>query len=202
MAEGALDKVMNAVGSMGSKIATAPDSEAAGIRARQTNIDDYVKSVTKKPDPLAAEPVVSDRDKLHPNSKFGDNPGEKRIDVSSMTKPLASYKKGTTRVAKTGPAILHKNEAVVPSEKNPMSPDYQGAVMDMAKDKKPKKVLDHMRIRKAKTGGHIVEHHHTHPDHKMEEHLMPDMQSMHDHMDANAPAMGEEPEAGAAPAGQ
>lgn len=39
-------------------------------------------------------------------------------------------------------------------------------------EKKPAKEIDHIRIRKAKSGGHIIEHHHTHPDHHpKEEHV-------------------------------
>lgn len=39
------------------------------------------------------------------------------------------------------------------------------------KERKPKKEIKEMRIRKGKSGGHIIEHHHTAPEHHpMEEH--------------------------------
>jgi hypothetical protein len=48
----------------------------------------------------------------NPNAKYGDRPGEKRIDTRSMTKPLGSFKKGG-KVKKTGIYKLHKGEKVL-----------------------------------------------------------------------------------------
>ena len=41
---------------------------------------------------------------------YGSRPGEKRIDTTEMLKPL---KKGTAKVKKTGPRVVHKGEAVL-----------------------------------------------------------------------------------------
>ena len=49
---------------------------------------------------------------------YGSQSGEKRIDTSSYTKPLGSYKKGTKRVPKTGTYKLHKGEAVLTKKQN------------------------------------------------------------------------------------
>lgn len=207
---GILDKLTSA----GAKVATAPDSEAAGIKAKSGQISDYMKATSGEPDKPKATPVSSDSDKLHPTSKYGDQPGEKRIDVSSMTKPLAgmaSYAKGTTKVKKTGPAILHKGEAVVPAHENPMNKDKDkdmyGMVKDMAgKDAKPKKEI--RKIHTSKTHDnkflHVHEHHNSaaHPD---EQHVSNDVKEMQEHMAANEPQMTASPspmpEQGAAPIG-
>ena len=49
---------------------------------------------------------------------YGSQGSEKRIDTSSYTKPLGSYKKGTKRVPKTGTYKLHKGEAVLTKKQN------------------------------------------------------------------------------------
>jgi hypothetical protein len=132
---GVLDKVVDAASKMGSKVATAPSSEAAGIKAKSDNVRDYMNATAKEPDAPKADPVTSEKDKLHPTSKYGDNAGEKRIDVSDMTKPLVqSFKKGTVHVPKTGLAKVHKGEAVIPAKENPLSDMYAG-VKSMGKDK-------------------------------------------------------------------
>jgi hypothetical protein len=175
---------------------TPTNSELSSIRAKKENVDDYMKSVAKTPDAPKADPVTSDKDKLHPNAKYGDNPGEKRIDVSDMTKPLVqSYKKGTDYVPKTGLALLHKGEKVVPVKENNMDSTYD-MVKGMGKDKAPKKEIEHMRIRKAKSGGHVVEHHHHSSAHPKEEHVMADMKALHDHLDQHMDDSGQEPGSG------
>lgn len=180
---GVLDKVVDAASKVGTKMAAAPGSEAAGIKAKQDNIKQYMDA-TAKTSPAPKAPVVnSPADRIRPTSKFGDKPGEQRLDVSDMTKPLTQYAKGTTRVPKTGAAMLHEGEAVIPAHENPMSGMYD-KVPGMKTPRKPKKEIDHIKIRKAKSGGHIVEHHHTSPaDHKMEEHVMPNMDALHAHME-------------------
>jgi hypothetical protein len=156
-----------------------PESKAIGDKARM--VDEYVSAT--KPAPAAKSSPASKP--INPNAKYGDRPGEQRIDVSDMTKPLPSYKHGTDYVPKTGPAILHKGEKVVPKEQN--LKDIISAAHDHIgggePDKKPKKELHEIRTRKAKSGGYIHEHHHTHPEHyKMEEHTSPDQDSMAAHM--------------------
>lgn len=163
----------------------AQDS-AAGIKANADNIKQYMDATSGASPTPKAETVNSPADRIHPKSKFGDQPNEKRIDVSTMTKPLASYKNGTPRVPKTGTYKLHEGEAVVPAKDNPMAGMFDK--IPGAAPKKAKKEIDHIKIRKMKTGGHIVEHHHTHPgDHPMEEHGAATMDKLHDHVEA---AMG------------
>jgi hypothetical protein len=201
---GVLEKLTGAASKFGSKIATMPTDEAAGIKATTDNVKDYMKSIEKEPPAPKAEPVVSDKDKLHPNSKYGDNPGEQRIDVSAMTKPLIqSYKKGTNYVPKTGLAILHKGEKVVPAKENKMDKTYD-MVKGMAKDTPPKKEIKTMEHSKSHNGKHIVTHKHHSPAHHPDEtHVMNDMAELHAHMDdhAGTPNEGEAaPTDGSAPA--
>jgi hypothetical protein len=61
---------------------------------------------------------------------------------------------------------------------------------------KPKKEVKEVRVRKGKSGGHIMEHHHTRPEHHpVEEHVTSTNKDMMAHMMEN---MGqEEPESNA-----
>jgi|SRR5579871_4931299 len=94
-----------------------PSSEAEGIKARQQNVNDYVNTygpaiAKPAPAPAKAAPAPAPVDKVNPKAKYGDRPGEKRIDTSDMTKPLGSFKKGG-KIKKTGIYKLHKNERVL-----------------------------------------------------------------------------------------
>lgn len=63
---------------------------------------------------------------------------------------------------------------------------YKDAAHQMSgadKPAKPPKEVHEIRTRKAKSGGYIHEHHHTHPEHyKMEEHTSADPDAMIGHM--------------------
>jgi hypothetical protein len=191
---GVLDKVMGAWGSVGSKIATAPNSEAEGIKARQEQVKSWNDLQGGKPEPPKAEAPMNNADKIHPNSKYGDRPGEKRIDVSS-------YAKGTTKVPKTGLAVVHKGEAIIPAKENPMNKGGMDAVMGLAKDKAPKKEIKEMVHSKSHNGKHIVVHRHHSPAHHPDEtHVMNSMDELHSHLEdhAGTPNEGEAaPAAGA-----
>ena len=149
------------------------------VRARkdETKTDAETAQRTTRPPALPTPPAGVDR--VHPAGRYGDNPGEKRYDVSDMVKPLAgqpipSYKDGVDSVPETGPAILHKGEKVVPAKDN---------VMDKITGGVPAKVISHMVHRKHGKK-HIVEHHHTRPEHHgVEHHHFSDMSDVHDHME-------------------
>src|ERR1019366_5682675 len=147
-----LDKLVNAASAVGSKMAAAPDSDktAQGLKAKAANVQDYMDAVAQKPVTPKTPSAGSNVDTINKNAKYGDRPGENRnINVSDMTKPLASFKKGTTSVPKTGPAIVHKGEAVIPAKENSMSDGLYDKVPGMPAHK-PKKEIDHMKVRKAK----------------------------------------------------
>lgn len=126
----------------------------------------------------------SRKDRINPSGRFGNRPGEQRIDVKDMTKPLGSYKKGTSSVPKTGNYKLHKDEAVIPAEKAKNNMDAVKDIMGGAAEEKPVKEVSHIKIRKGHGGkGRIVEHHHTRPEHHpMEEHVMANQDEMMDHV--------------------
>src|SRR5258708_7194566 len=70
-------------------------------RARETNaVLNAVSPVPEAPKPVNFAPTPAE--KVNTKARFGSRPGEKRIDTSSMTKPLGSFEKGTDRVPKTG----------------------------------------------------------------------------------------------------
>jgi hypothetical protein len=141
-----------------------------------------------------AQPVMQDR--IAPKARYGDRPGEKRIDTKEMSKPLGSFEKGTSHVPKTGVYKLHEGEAVIPKDKNMDS--MKDKMMDsLGGDKKPKKEIKEMVHRKSANGKHIVVHKHHRPEHHPdEEHVMNDMNELHQHMEdhAGTPNEGEGPE--------
>lgn len=163
----------------------APDSEAAGI-------GEVAKNVKQYQDATAPAPVATPAPARQPNVKekvnagpYGSKPGEKRIDVTDMVKPLGKFHKGTPYVPKSGPYNLEKGEAVVQKEDNPVHQAMKGIADIMGGDKPAKapKVIKEIRMRKGHEGkGYIAEHHHDHPDHKMEEHVLGNQDHMVSHM--------------------
>ena len=113
------------------------------------------------------------------------------VQASGGKEGLKSYKKGTDRVPKTGAYKLHEDEAVLNKAKAEKyravglaeGPLAHGEAHD-AKPKKAKKEVKAVHVRKAKNGGMIAENHHENPAiNPMEEHTLPDMSALHDHMD-------------------
>lgn len=103
---------------------------------------------------------------------------------------ISSYKHGTDYVPKTGPALLHRGEKVVPAKENKMDP-FAGITKG---DKKPKKEIKDMVLSKSHNGKHIMTHKHHHPEHHPDEtHVLSDMAELHGHMDdhAGTPNAGE-----------
>lgn len=171
------------------------DDTMQSIKEKQANIDSYKDSFK----PAAPRPPTRTAavDKVKPGGRYGDKPGEKRIDVSDMTKPLLpSYKHGTDYVPETGPAILHKGEKVVTEKENKMKHDMYGKVHEG--DHKPKKAIKEIHTSRAHDGKLIHKHIHHHPEHHPDEtHVSNDMAEMHDHMENHAGT----PNDGEAPAG-
>lgn len=140
-------------------------------------------------------PASSPADRIRPTAKYGDNAGEKRIDVSGMVKPLGKMHDGG-EVPKTGAYIMKKGEHVLtPEKKNLMHHAMSLAETALShpdtEDKEPeppKKEIREMRIRKGASGGYVIEHHHTHFSHPMEEHTAKDTDDLHDHLEQH---MGE-----------
>jgi hypothetical protein len=144
-------------------------------------VEEYEKAVSGPVDMPKANPPQK-VDKIHPGAKYGDKPPEKRIPVDQYVKPLGSFKGGTDYVPKTGHYKLHEGEAVTPKEDNPMA-DVMAMVPGRTA-KKPKKVIDHIRVYPHKDGSHTVQHHHTHPEHHdVETHGLSNMDGLHAHME-------------------
>lgn len=89
---------------------TTGDARAIGEKTKM--IQDYNKSNAATSPTAKAASRPSPQDKVNPSGKYGDKPGEKRIDTSSMVKPLGSFHKGG-KVKKTGAYNLKKGEAVL-----------------------------------------------------------------------------------------
>jgi len=130
-----------------------------------------------------------------------------RTQLHRVGEALPSYEKGG-KVKKTGLAIVHKGEKVVPEKK---SKSRAGAAMsgeDKAKSK-PKKAakkksrkVHRMEIKRAANGGYIATHHFKQepgevgPAPESEDNALSDMNQLHDHLDEH---MGPEDEAAEGP---
>jgi hypothetical protein len=181
------------------------------LAAKIKNIDEY-KTATASTPKISTPPTETlPVDKVAPKAKYGSKSGEQRIDpneLNNMTKPLGSkpigsFAKGTSHVPKTGVYKLHEGEAVIPKDKNMADMKDKMMASLSGDDKKPKKEIKEMHIRKTANGKHIVKHVHHHPEHHPdEEHAMEDMGALHQHMEdhAGTPNEGEGAES-APPAG-
>lgn len=97
-------------------LSSGNQGNAEGLQARQNAFRQIGGGVLRnQPAPIRAPKppsAPSPVDKVNSKAQYGDRQGEKRIDVSDMTKPIGSYKKGG-KVKKTGVYRLHKKERVL-----------------------------------------------------------------------------------------
>lgn len=123
----------------------------------------------------------------NPKTQYGTRPGEKRIDVGPMVKPLGQMHAGGT-VPKTGAYVMREGEKVLTPEqhgnlKNAMSLAQSALSHDQEEPQEPVKTIRAMHIRKAADGSHVIEHHHVDFSHPMEEHTAKDTDELHDHIE-------------------
>ncbi len=95
------------------------DSEVAGIKAVQENVDQAKQGPIPEEEPRVNAPV----DRIRPTARYGSQPGEQRLDWA--LKPIPSYDAGTPLVSEDQVAQLHAGEAVVPANENPNNPDAE-----------------------------------------------------------------------------
>ena len=135
-------------------------------------------------DSASATPPAAPAPKTDSGARYGDKAPEKRIDTSTYTKTLGSYEHGTPHVPKTGIYKLHKGEAVIPKEKNPMNPFAKIT----SGDKKPRKALKALHVHATDNKKHIVTHKHHHPEHHPDTtHAMDSAAEVGQHVAENAP---------------
>jgi hypothetical protein len=176
----------------------ANDGALDSIKDQVSNVERNLSDTFHVPDISKALDTVSDTAEKAVNT--GKNLVDKAKAYVNKTAPppahTPSYKDGTDYVPKTGPAKLHKGEAVLNKEDakehrkekgNDMSKEsvMKEATSSMAgkKEEKPKKEVESIHTRHAKNGGYIHTHHHTHPEHHPdEEHISKDQDAMADHM--------------------
>jgi hypothetical protein len=175
------------------------------------NVTEQEKADLAKRRGMAANTITDPEEKRKFIAEQGDTEAKKKgLPVTDYTRlstdsALKGYKDGTDYVPKTGPAVLHKGEKVVTKKDNDKlrAKGIYGDLSDHlgGEPQKHKKEIDHIKTRKAKSGGYIHEHHHTHPeDHPMEQHISADQDAMLSHM---AEHMGEaQPGAGGPDEGQ
>ena len=139
------------------------------------------------PAPTKTLMSTSPQDKTNTQGPYGTGAGEKRIDVSNMTKPLGQMHKGGT-IQKTGQYVMKAGEKVLTGDqhahlKNALSLAQTALSHEPEQDMQPKKVIRAMNIRKASDGSHVIEHHHVDFSHPMEEHTAKNMDELHDHLE-------------------
>lgn len=150
-------------------------------------------------------------------------PSMREEEPGRLPEGFTSYHDGGD-VDKTGPAMLEKGEHVLSKEATEKVKDSMGAGKKKEskkepekKDKKAKKKggkrVKEMHVRRGASGGYIAKHDFERPTDAMaqmpesEEHILPDMNALHDHMDEHMgeeqqeAAGGAEPAAPAAPQG-
>jgi hypothetical protein len=179
----------------------AGSREESGLGNRKQNVEEYEKAVSGPADMPKANPPQK-VDKIHPGAKYGDKPPEKRINVDQYIKPLGSFEHGTDYVPKTGLALLHKGEKVIPAKDN-MADSHVFDMIPGKKEKAPPKHIKEIRTTRAHDGKLIHTHIHHHPAHHPDEtHVSNDMSDLHNHFEdhAGTPNDGEEAPAGGAPA--
>lgn len=122
---------------------------------------------------------------VNPKANYGDRPGEMRIDTRGMTRPLASFKKGTDYVPKTGVYKLHEGEKVVPAKENKM--DAKSAMQDITgKKAKPAKKIKEIRTKKTDDGKFVHTHLHHSPEHHADEvHVSNNLKEAQQHLADN-----------------
>jgi len=154
------------------------------FKKQRQAVSDAVDNATKK-----VKNVISGNHGDQPIATYtydkpADKPTSQPAPKATPAKKMPSYETGTHRVPKTGPALLHKDEAVLPKHEAEHYRSMKGAHEALGgKEDKPKKEIKHIVTKKAKSGGYIHEHHHTHPEHHpMEEHVSPDQDAMMQHM--------------------
>jgi hypothetical protein len=163
---GVYDKIKSGVSSVSNAISAGSketDSLGSELRARAEMNDNAQKAVSGFHGSDKPAPTGTPASPASGSGRYGDKAGEKRIDTSDMTKPLGSFKKGTTHVPKTGVYKLHEGEAVIPAEKNPMN--AADAMSGIHSPKVPRKALKGMRVHATDNKKHIVTHEHHHPQH-------------------------------------
>jgi len=160
-----------------------------------------LNSVEPEPGTMKAPPAAPPQqvDKINPKARFGDRGKETRLPVDQWMKPLASYKDGVDFVPKTGPAVLHEGEKVIPAKDN--MADMFEKVPGRKSEEKPKKSIKRIEIMKSHNGKHLVKHVHHHPSHEDETHVMNDMAALHSHLEDHAGTPNDGEGAESVPAG-
>ncbi len=195
---GALDAIVKKVKDVKDDLA-ATSAEYTGLGKEYAGKASQMSGGSKPAPAAAAKPAP----KVDTGKRYGSGPGEKRIDVSGMTKPLGSFKTGTPYVPKTGIYKLHEGEAVTPKESNTMNASDAMAKI-MGKSAKPEKKIHRIITHKTDDGKLIHTHQHHHSNHHPDEtHVSNDLGEAQDHMAAMEPQMSAQappmPEAGAEP---
>jgi len=185
-----LDRVKAAASKVASDISTG-NKETEGLGNELRAKSDMIRAARGESDTPAA-PASKPAPKTDSGHRYGDRPGEKRIDVTEAMKPLGSFKTGTPYVPKTGVYRLHEGERVVPKEKNTMN--VADAMMGITGKAKPPKKIRKITTHKSDDGKMIHTHQHHHPAHHPDEtHVSNNMKEAADHLTAMEPNMSAQP---------
>lgn len=188
---GILDKAKAAVSNVRSEIDTG-NKETEGLGNELRAKSDMMRAARGESDTPPVAAPAKPAPKTDSGARYGDRPGEKRIDVTEAMKPLGSFKKGTPYVPKTGNYTLHEGERVIPKEKNTMN--ASDAMAGITGKAKPPKAIHKITTHKSDDGKLIHTHRHHHTEHHPDEtHISNNMKEANDHMTAMEPNMSAQP---------
>lgn len=141
-----LKRVAGALSKLGSNVATAPEGEAAGIKAVSDNVNQYAEDRNRALGIPKEEPkpdtTVYPQDRINVGRHYGDRPGEKRIsdqELKEMTHPLGQipvYDDGGDVDVNDGKhqlAIVEEGERVLTPEQNAAYKAAQGLPVESRK---------------------------------------------------------------------
>lgn len=147
-----------------------PENIGKGLAERAKMTAEGRKALMPEPAAPAPQPEAprspTKRELVKPGAKYGDKPGEKRLDAEGNI--IGQMKKGGM-VPKTGNYKMHKGEVVLPKE-HVMSL-AEGVLSQEAPSEPPKPPKEdrEMRVRRLKDKSFHIAHSHTRPEHYPDE---------------------------------
>jgi len=171
----------------------ATEAQQAALSKKRGQAASYISDPKQKQDFIAAQGKAKNSDEDY--SRL-DREADDTIATQGQNKSVGvpSYKNGTDYVPKTGLAMLHKGEKVVPAKENTLMKAKDAMAGIVGAKKKPAKKIKEIRTRKTDDGKYVHTHLHHHPEHHADEtHVSEDLKGAQAHLAAQEPNMSAQP---------